>query len=320
MRILVIGAKGQDGSYAYKQLKSLGHNVIGVIRPNEKTHEKNWNERGELHGLIPVDLSDPRTSFQFLDKLLPERIFNFAAVHSSSVKAKNFENESEAEIFKVNYLVNRNLIDWLKSNTTCRLSISLSSQMYHVADGIRYVDENSIINPITVYGKAKAETFKLIKEIRFKSDLFISGSILFNHTSVRSKEDFLFIQLADQILKYSKGETDHLRIKDFEAYVDISHADEIVNGIMSSLEIGSPEDFVFSSGRDFKIRQITIEAMRHLKLPQIESALMLSADGSPRGRLIGVPHKAEALLKWLHPKSPTEILVEIFNKRNELSN
>jgi GDP-D-mannose dehydratase len=319
MKILIIGVNGQDGSIAYDHYQKLGHQIVGVTNPNGAALSSRSSLKYSVQDSVNLDLTQKEIALEFLNSYSPDRILNFAAIHASSDKMSQLEESKKNEILDVNFTLNENLLNWLAKDKkkTCRIAISLSSHMYTPLSSPTVIDENTQPNPSTAYGFAKFETFNLIKELRTKSEIYATGSILFTHSSIRSKQEFLLMQIAQQISQIQSKKSESIKIRDIEAYVDISLAHEVVLGVILSLEQNFPEDFVFSSGKEFTIKSIIKETLEGLQINSEKIELESTLPNTNNFRLLGNPKKAELELGWEHKTLPHEILMGIVKQRSE---
>ena len=319
MKILIIGMNGQDGSIAHDYYKKQGHQIVGITNPNGTAIPSGSSLKYSAKDSVNLDLTQKKIAQELLNSYSPDRILNFAAIHASSDKMSQLEESKRNEIFEVNYSLNENLLNWLAKDKkkTCRIAISLSSHMYTPLRSPSVIDENTKPNPSNAYGLAKFETFKLLKELRKKTEIYATGSILFTHSSIRSKQEFLLMQIAQQISQIQSKNSDSIKIRDMDAYVDISLAHEVVLGIILSLEQNFPEDFVFSSGKEFTIKSIIKEALEGLHVNSENIKLESTSPNTNNFRLLGNPKKAELELGWEHKTLPHEILMGIVQQHRK---
>jgi GDPmannose 4,6-dehydratase len=181
------------------------------------------------------------------------------------------------------------------------------------------VDESSLLDPQNFYAKTKAKAFSLIKEYRHHYEIHCSGAILFNHTSNRSKPQFLFPQLATKITQVLNGVSSKIIVRDPDAEIDISDASEVCEGLISLGEIDEPTDIVFASGNSIKIRDLISITMNQLGFRgtyTIESELG-AFESAPK--IIGNPEKALRLLNWKVANPPEQILIAMIRQLDNAS-
>jgi len=312
---MILGVFGQDGTIARELYLTGGSSVIGVSNKKKNKQTANY-AANEKYDHVVADFSNPVQAFRILDEYKPDRILNFAAAHESSENMANFEKEFKQVIYSTNYKINENILNWLKNNMNTRYVMALSSQMYNPEQKLTLICEESKLNPQSYYGETKKMAFELIKKYRHQFNIYSIGAILFNHTSRFSKEQFLFQQISSQISKIINFEGDTIKIKNFDSLIDITLANEVIKGIYDSLELASPEDFVFASGKLTRISELTNLTLNRLGLSSGTIKLLSSNPKSEEFLLKGCPRKAESILSWKHPTDPSQILLDMVLHKN----
>jgi GDPmannose 4,6-dehydratase len=307
MRILIVGAGGQDGSLLAERCLAQGHEVLGVSS-NSQVPGSNGIE------LIDVDLANSEKSKSLFQFFKPDRIFHLAAVHSSSALTEVNLERTQEKIYSCNLVITQNILDWQRSNLDCRSVIGLSSQMYSFEKSGRYIDETSILDPRNYYGKTKAEAFSLLRNYRSKYGTHSFGAILFNHTSNRSKSEFLFPQLVFSILQVINGKSSKIVVRDPNAELDICDAGEVCAGLSKMAELDVPTDIIFASGVAINIRDLISKTMKNLSFSRDYMIERDVVDFSSAPALIGNPSKALNLLNWKALNSAEEILLRMINE------
>ena len=306
--VLVIGSNGQDGSILCDLLDADNQSYIAVSRSETRLPDN--STRG------PVDLSIPKKAASFLDEFKPSAIVHLAAVHAPSGSMSRMGDEKFDEMVKCHVDISRNILDWQVENPSSKSIFALSSQMFSADNLNPLVSLKSEIKPTTKYGETKAKCWQLIKHYRYYKDIDACGLVLFNHTSDRSKPDYLFPEIARQLNGVINSEKKIVTLRDAGARVDVFSAYELGEGIMSCLKAKNPQDYIFSSGKHFSIRSIIEDAVVNLglsELDEIRSAKL--SDGSIP--VHGDISKTVEVLGWSPKLSPSEILSAMVEKLND---
>lgn len=151
MNILVTGSAGMIGSYVVKGLIEKGHTVIGVDRVKPKQ---------ELDGLKPVvlDLASKDDVMRVFTENKIDRCIHLAALaHTKGVKDTSFE-----AFKKVNVYMAENVFEACAKNDVPVLFISTVDAIGMVK-GV--ITPETVLNPISNYGKSKALAEGRLKEI-----------------------------------------------------------------------------------------------------------------------------------------------------------
>jgi nucleoside-diphosphate-sugar epimerase len=304
--VLVIGSNGQDGSILCDLLDADNQSYIGVSRSETRLPDK--STRG------PVDLSIPEEAIKFLDECKPSAIVHLAAVHAPSGSMSRMGDERFDEMVKCHVNISRNILDWQIRNPDSKSIFALSSQMYSADKQDPFIGLDSQVIPSTKYGETKATCWELIKEYRSKENVQASGLILFNHTSDRSKPNFLFPDIAKQLFHIINDGGRTLRIRNAESYVDIFSAYDLGEGIIKCLDQRNSQDFIFSSGSYMKISTIVNEATKLLGIPELDEVIS-TQPGKISIPLHGDIRKTVKTLNWLPKMSPSELLASMIEMR-----
>jgi len=304
MRFLVTGAHGQDGIYLVSSLKMAGHEVIEVGRSRSKFFRFGQLVEGES-----PKLEDPIVAAEFLNSQRPDFILHFAAVHYPAMLQGGASNQDR--MFACHVTTTKNLLDWMVDSKNSKMVVALSSQMYSTKDENLVIHEESDHNPVTFYGKTKSEAHNLVRRYSDKYQINASGAIFFNHTSIRSKANFLFPILAKSISDSIKNGFQDVRIKNSNSYLDIGWSDEYCEGVLSMLQEDRLTDYIFSSGQALKISLIVEDAL--LKMGHQGKVNLLSESVETNWCLVGDNTKARKNLFWRPQKTASEILVNMID-------
>jgi GDP-D-mannose dehydratase len=230
VRILVIGASGQDGSMVAETYANSGHHVIGVTsKPVKSLHSQ--------IEMLNIDFAKSEDARSLLQKFLPHRIYNLAAVHSSSTSSVQPNLHIRDSMYRCNVEITQNILEWQREEPSCKAVIALSSQMYSGHKGKQSINEESEFSPQNYYAQTKVQGFNLLREFRELYDTQTFGAILFNHTSSRSKGEFLFPQLVHQLKAVLKGESSKISLKNPDFKIDVCHASEVTHAMMQMIEL-----------------------------------------------------------------------------------
>ena len=306
---MIIGASGQDGSILSSQLLENGAEILCINR----SEPKNPSNLSSVK-TISSDLSDARQCNRLFDSFKPDLIFHVAAVHGSSLNQESLISSSSEQMRLTHVEITRNILNWQTINGG-RSCVALSSQMYTASDFPNRISEKSATNPSNYYGETKLQAWDLIKRARKENGIFASSAILFNHTSNLSKSQFLFPQLVRDISAGISGQKDWLTIKKPYAMIDISSADDVCRGMLSSLCSDEGEDFVFGSGNSIMISDILFETFKKFdKSRALERSLidlLTEHVATEEPYLVSDISKARKELNWSPSKSPSDILFQM---------
>lgn len=310
MKVLITGALGQDGSILSEEYLKRGHQVLGVSSP------KRANQFGSSL-ISTVNLSDSDQLNSLFNEFRPDMIFHLAAVHHSSTNYESAAENRLSDMESCHIEITRNILEWQRLNPSTRSLVSLSSQMFSSRNGNLIIDEKAELDPQNDYARTKAEAFRMLGTYRKNYGIKCYGAILFNHTSARSKSEFLFPQLAKQIARVLRGKSSEICVNNAEATLDICAAEEICLGMMKLIEISLATDMVFSRGSAIKVKDLIEKTMIKLGFNKSYIVIENSIDKEMVPSLIGNPSKALNLIGWQAIKKPEDILIEMVNILND---
>lgn len=305
-----MGASGQDGKLLTQISLQRGDTVTGIVHKSV-----NYREKIPDCEVLVKDFVDEEQCKSVLDRINPEIIFHVAASHASSSKMAEFQELNSTEIYKSSVGIARNILNWQVSNLRSRSVIALSSHMYSGTSSDLLVNEECLPWPLTDYGKAKAETFSLIKEYRRLFGVNSCGAILFNHSSIFGRNDFIYPILANQICDVLLNKSQEIMLRDFEARLDISDAQEVCTAMYKMSQHVPPEDFVLGSGQVERIREITLRVLERLNAPA--NIKLISTEKSTHSSpvLISDIRKAKSILGWNPEIDSVTLLMKLVNQQ-----
>lgn len=303
MRVLITGVTGQDGSILSEKHLRNGDQVWG------STSDRLLNDPVNLK-IIDNRLHNPIIANKILNQIKPDRIYHLAAKHFNSTKTTNISKETKREMYACHVEITKNILNWQVANPTAKSLIALSSQMYSINRYEMRINEKSICMPINYYGKTKALALNLIRQYRREYDIKSYGAILFNHTSTKSKPEFLFPLLAKQMSNVIKGVTIEILLKEPDAKIDICHALEVCEGLFTFMNYEPSCDLVFARGKLIKISDLIQLTFKLLEFKGRYEIIQSGSNSENSENLVGDNGLAGRLIGWQVIKTPEEILVE----------
>lgn len=301
-RVLVIGAKGQDGNIISTKFRDNGIETLGITSRRNSSNKEDW--------IIPADLSILDNVNEILDSFNPTHIFHMAAVHGSSGNMKKVEEISSRQMHDCHVGIVENLISWAKRNLSVKIIVGLSSQMYSPQKPIDEISEVSPLNPQNYYGQTKAEGYQLLKEARSNFGIKISAGILFNHSSIHSKPEFLFPQIAGQLNNYMRGSQNIIRLRNANSLVSVGDAYEFCEAMIRICTSNVADDFIIANPTYLSISNLIIETSNLLNLKSAPEIVSDSKDPN-NSILVGNINKIKQEIGWSPKISPATLLASM---------
>lgn len=307
-KVLIFGVFGQDGTILANLLRSSGAKVFGVS--NSKI---NYPKDPEVHNLFYGDYSNPKLFNDLVSHIHPDVILHFAAIHSNSNEMERVETEQKLSMEKCHVCITQNILDWQKYYPECKALIALSSFIFTPQVANQMITFHTPFSPQGKYGETKYLALKLIKENRKRYGTQTSGLILFNHSSVFSKEGFLIPTIAGHLAQvYNQDEPNRpFIIYNSEKLVDISDANEFCKGFLLIQDQEFSRDWIFSSGKMVSIRSLYENTAQRLNL-NLDGFIEFDYLGGDIPSMFGQIDETKSKLGWKGGGDVIEIIKQWF--------
>ena len=252
-KALITGINGQDGSYLAELLLEKGYTVYGIIRRISNINTKRLDDIYKNPNLILKygDMSDASFINKILNEILPDEVYNLAAMSHVAV---SFENpEYTTDIDAVGTL---RLLEAIKnSKRDIKFYQAGTSELYGgVYD--KPQNEETPFNPRSPYAVAKLYAYWITKNYRESYNMFAVNGVLFNHTSPRRGETFVEQKIVKAAVSIFKKKQDCLYLGNMYSYRDYGHAKDYVKAMWLMLQQENPEDYVICTGEKYMIKDI----------------------------------------------------------------
>ena len=309
MIALITGITGQDGHHLTELLLTKGYKVVGIVRSLESKSTKSFNLRFPTVSLVYGDLSDFEGVHSIVRKVQPNEIYNLGGV--SDVSDSYSTALETANITGLGLL--RILEAVRKSGLTDKIRIyqASSSEIFGATTTFPQ-NENSIIEPISPYGIAKAFAQRIARQYREDYGMQIATGILYNHEGEFRRHEYVTRKITSNIARIKLGKTDKFMLGNLEARRDWGYAGDYVEAIWKMVQIENPGEYVIATGvthsvKDFVIASLEAAGLEPIidKYVELDSTLLRP---SPERQLIGQATKARNELGWMPETSFLEIV------------
>lgn len=289
---LITGVAGQDGVLLARALLARGDRVVGTTQNGNAGVMACYLAGVEVR---PHDLRDHGNFRNLIHELRPDSILNFAAV--SSV-AHSWQEPTLTK--QVNQTAVEQMLASLRDlglHRTRFVQASSADIFGPPAESGEVTTENTSLNPVSPYAEAKANAHLAVLEAR-REGLSAGNVILFGHTSVLQRTEFVLADIARQAAEVGAGARAFLSLRDPQVRRDWGSASDVVNGVLATL--GSPpDDFVLATGRLHSLAEVstwalgTVQSGERTARTSGEVARPHDFDGR-----IGDSARARAVLGW----------------------
>lgn len=257
-KALITGISGQDGSYLAELLLEKGYEVHGMIRRSSAGNTRRIDHILDKITLHYGDLSDVNNIVKILQIVMPDEVYNFAAM--SQVRISYDIPAYTGEVTGLGYAKLIEAVRLIKPDT--KIYQASSSEMFGKVQEIPQ-KETTPFYPRSPYGCAKAYAYYLGRSYREGYGMNIYNGILFNHESPRRGEEFLSKKVVKAAVRIKNGLQDKLTLGNLEAKRDIGYAKDYVYWIWKMVQ-GEPDDFVIATGETHSMEEFVEETFKYL--------------------------------------------------------
>lgn len=250
---IIVGSTGQDGTFLYHLLEGKKYSLLGIGSRSVITNIKDWD------GQETFDICNFEQVAHVVKKLQPDEIYHLAAVHHSSqdpvVELVNLFHQS----YDVNVLSTFNFLEAIRQfSPHTKLFYAASSHIFGKPTD-EPQDENTLINPLAVYGVTKASGVYLCRMYRSVHHVFASVGILYNHESWLRGEQFVSQKIVKGAINCKNNPKNRVILGDLAVEVDWGFAPDYVDAMHRILALDEPDDFIVATGD-----RHTVEEFAHI--------------------------------------------------------
>ena len=206
-KALILGITGQDGSYMLELLIKKKYEIHGLIRKSATGNTKNidhilnnnkiFNKQFFLHR---GDLLDMGSINSVIKKVKPNEIYNFA---DQDHVGWSFEIPSYS--FRTTALSVIEILEILKNKgKNIKYFQPISSNIFGLTNS-KSQNEETILNPNSIYALAKATAFQACKMYSRIYNLFVCGAIYYNHESPKRTKDYVSKKIIQSVCEIYYG-------------------------------------------------------------------------------------------------------------------
>lgn len=309
MRVLILGAGGQDGSYLAEQLLAAGDDVYGMVHIRPMPQQGPGAGADRFPYVIPgvQYLPGEMNSYHLLRDLIidvnPDVVYNLAARTTPGMSWSDGDAGSEStDITKVTGLGVLRVLEICHRHTPhTRIVQAGSAAVFDPTHPVQ--DETTPIRPATLYGPygaAKALAHMAVAGHRDGYGAHASTAILFSHTSPRQDPRFLARRITRTVAQIAAGTTTTLPLGSADTRRDWGYAPDFVRALPLIAAQDTPGDYVIATGTTHSVANFAWTALAAAGLDpgdhiRIDPTLIHPHD---IGRIRGDATKAQQVLGW----------------------
>ena len=267
-KALIFGITGQDGSYMLELLIKKKYEIHGLIRKSATGNTKNidhiinnnkiFNKQFFLHR---GDLLDIGSISAVIKKVKPDEIYNFA---DQDHVGWSFEIPSYS--FKTTALSVIEILEILKNKgKNIKYFQPISSNIFGLTNS-KSQNEETILNPNSIYALAKATALQACKMYSRIYNLFICGAIYYNHESPKRTNDYVFNKIVQSVCEIYHGRKNYLYLGDLKAKIDWGYAKDYVECAWKIMQLKKPDFFVIATGENHSVEYLVKKCFLYVGL------------------------------------------------------
>ncbi len=313
MNVIVTGVAGYIGSHIALELLNSGYQVVRIVDLSTGS-QKFIDPRIDFHKVNIADLSSLRKSvLSYKDQ------GEISVIHAAGIKFAGESVFRPIEFYRTNFSGTINILEIMSEIGAQNLVFSSSCSVYgEITDGIN-VDEDSILKPISPYGKSKyfaeiaINDFVSTGKIKAVSLRYFNvaghGESLGYDKSMFNLFPNIYRALQQNLPFYVYGNTYHTKdgscIRD---YVDVSILAKAHVTALSRLRDNQNllPAYNLGSGIGLSVLDI-IKAVQETIYPDFRAIIQPPRKGDPASILANIS-KAVSDLDWKHNASISQIL------------
>lgn len=250
-KALITGIAGQDGSYLAEFLLNKGYEVHGLDnRYFGEGKKMPWRLRS-MEGRIIFhsgDISRYEDVQKIVNEIKPEEIYHLATKHDLPNSLENYLAIKAINLDSTYFF----LASIKNTNPSTKIFFASSSKIFG-NPLVSPQNEETQINPNSLYGISKAAASALVKMYREKEGVFACAGILYNHESPRRDPEFLPRKISMGVAEIKNGISKKIKLGDLGARRDWSFAGDLVEAMWLMLQAKNPGDYVLGAGETHSV-------------------------------------------------------------------
>lgn len=258
-KALITGVTGQDGAYLSEFLLEKGYEVHGLRRHSSVDNTIRLKEIDDGLRLHMGDLTDFGSLCRILLQVQPDEIYNLGA---QSDVAVSFENPE--------FSANVNALGTLRILEAMRL-LGLKARFYQASTSELFgkvqeipQKETTPFYPRSPYAVSKLYAYWIAVNYRESYGMFACNGILFNHESPLRGEKFVTRKITRALGRIMFGLQKDLRLGNLNSLRDWGHARDFVEMQWRVLQQDAPDDYVIATGQQHSVREFVQLAAKEL--------------------------------------------------------
>ena len=265
---IIFGVTGQDGAYLSKLLLKKNYIVHGIKRRSSNINTYRIDDiysdpliKKSNFYLHHGDITDSISTFDIINKIKPDEVYNLAAQSHVGVSFEMPEYTTNTDALGTL----RILEAIVKIDKKIKFYQAGSSEMFGKVVETPQTEKTPFY-PRSPYGVAKLYSHWITINYREAYKIFASNGILFNHESPLRGETFVTKKVVKALCKIKFKKQKKLFVGNLYSKRDWGHASDYVLAIWKILQHKKADDFVICTGKQYTIKQFINMVSNQLKM------------------------------------------------------
>ena len=266
-KTLILGVTGQDGSYMADLLINKKYEVHGLLRKSATGNTKNithlinnkkiFNKKFFLH---KGDILDNVSLSNTIEKVQPREIYNFA-------DQDNIVWSYEIPIYslKTTIISVIDILEILKHKKKIKYFQPISSNIFGLSK-LSKQNEQTELNPNSVYALAKASAFQACKMYSRIYNMYLCGAIFYNHESPKRNNGYVTKKIVENVCAIYHGKKKYIELGDISAKIDWGYAKDYVESAWKIMQLKKPDFFIIASGKTHSVEYFVKSCFEYVGL------------------------------------------------------
>ena len=266
-KALILGVTGQDGSYMADLLINKKYEVHGLLRKSATGNTKNithlinnkkiFNKKFFLH---KGDILDNVSLSNTIEKVQPREIYNFA-------DQDNIVWSYEIPIYslKTTIISVIDILEILKHKKKIKYFQPISSNIFGLSK-LSKQNEQTELNPNSVYALAKASAFQACKMYSRIYNMYLCGAIFYNHESPKRNNGYVTKKIVENVCAIYHGKKKYIELGDISAKIDWGYAKDYVESAWKIMQLKKPDFFIIASGKTHSVEYFVKSCFEYVGL------------------------------------------------------
>ena len=127
-------------------------------------------------------------------------------------------------------------------------------------------NEQTELNPNSVYALAKASAFQACKMYSRIYNMYLCGAIFYNHESPKRNNGYVTKKIVENVCAIYHGKKKYIELGDISAKIDWGYAKDYVESAWKIMQLKKPDFFIIASGKTHSVEYFVKSCFEYVGL------------------------------------------------------